>query len=89
LEALLSGIPKIKIEIRHRRISGLAHGLDILDDGGTGKNHQSSLTTTAKLPRTRGRFFQIQLQLQDTIRGYRVGDGTRRTFSVDPKKRSF
>ena len=37
---LLVGVSKVEIEKRNRGLSGLANGLDVLDDGGTDKRHQ-------------------------------------------------
>jgi hypothetical protein len=34
-QALLVGVPKVKIKISHRCFSGLAQGFNILDDRGT------------------------------------------------------
>jgi hypothetical protein len=37
VQALLVGIPKVKIKISHRSFSGLAQGFNVLDDCGTDK----------------------------------------------------
>jgi hypothetical protein len=42
-------VPKIEIEISHRGLAGIAYGIDILDDCGTGKRQATQLSLTKKL----------------------------------------
>ena len=76
-QPLFVDIPKVEIEIRHRRISGLAYVLDILDDHRTDKRRQSLLKKTTKSPRTRVRFFRIQLHYR--MRSDGIGRKRKRT----------
>ena len=41
---LLVYVPKVKVEIRHRGLTGIAHGFDVLDDCGTEKRQTTSVT---------------------------------------------
>jgi hypothetical protein len=43
---LFVDVPKIKVEISHRGLAGIAHGLDILDDCGTEKRQATQLSLT-------------------------------------------
>ena len=44
ISLISTGVPKVKIEIGHRRISGLAHGFNILYHRGTDMGHQLTLS---------------------------------------------
>jgi hypothetical protein len=45
---LFVDVPKIKVEINHQGLAGIAHGLDILDNCGTGKRQATQLYLTKK-----------------------------------------
>jgi hypothetical protein len=88
LEPLFIGSAKVEIEIGHRRISGLAHGLDILDNGGTDKRRQSLLRKFVKeFTNQRMLFPDPATMTKHHQRALcHVGSGTGQTFSVDPKQ---
>ncbi len=53
----LVGLPKAKIKVGHRGLSGHAYGFDILnhlDDRRTDRQHQQHLTEVVEDPLTRG-----------------------------------
>ena len=40
IQVLFVGVPKVKVKIAHRGVSGLAYGFDVLNDRGTNGWHQ-------------------------------------------------
>jgi len=43
---LFVDVPKIKVEVSHRGLTGIAHSFDILDDCGTEKRQATQLSLT-------------------------------------------
>ena len=53
---MLVGVSKVKIKVGDRRISGVAHGFNILDDRGTGRIDQSPLRVRIKIDEPKDAF---------------------------------
>jgi hypothetical protein len=45
---LFADVPKIKVEVSHRGLAGIAHGFNILNDCGTGKRQATQLHLAKK-----------------------------------------
>ena len=79
VQALLVVVPKVKIKIGHRCISGLAQRFNFLDDRGTDKIHQSRIMDGVKYALTREYSFRSQLESKmssDGI-GWEMGQNAR------------
>ena len=88
VQTLLVGVPKVKIKIYHRGLSGRAQGFNVLNNRGTGGRREHHLAEVVENPQTRVRSCLSQLRIQNVVMQSQMGNRKGRTFSMDPKKRT-
>ena len=81
-QVLFVDVSEIKVKIRHRGLTGIAHGFHIFDDRRTGERQatQLSFTRALKAVRTKVCSCRSQLQIRNDIRwrlAEQKGQGTR------------